>query len=106
MPDAYQSVRVSVAYVTPHQKIHWFSFERLILEMLKVRGATNGRCTDLFGASNIHVDLGPLRVGLGGLYLGIGEDEGITVESRGHRMFISHFDLMHCLRSKEWFAMN
>ena len=106
LPVNHETVRVGVIYVTPRGQIEAlsFGFERLMLEMLKTRGATNGRCTDLFGPANIHVDVAPLKLGLGHLCLGIGQDEGIEVQSLEHTMFLSWLDLMHCVHCKERFA--
>jgi hypothetical protein len=106
LPSLYQPVRAGVVYITPHGQIQYvtFTFERLMLEMIKTRGATNGRSTNLFGAANIHVDVGPLRIGLGFPCLGIGEDEGISLQSQGHTMFLSLLDLMHSVHCKERFA--
>jgi hypothetical protein len=106
LPSLYEPVRVGVVHVTPHGRIQYvtFTFERLMLEMVQTRGATNGRCTDLFGAANIHVDVSPLHAGLGYPCLGIGEDEGISLESQGHTMFLSLLDLLHCVHCKERFT--
>jgi hypothetical protein len=106
LESLYEPVRVAVIYVNPHEEIQVLSFvfERRMLEMLKMRGSTNGRCTDLFGAANIHVDLGPLCLGMGYPCLGIGQDEGIEVPSLGYKMFLSKLDLMHCIYCKERFV--
>jgi hypothetical protein len=106
LPPLYEPVRVTVIYVTPHGRIEFFGFvfERPMLEMIKMRGATNGRCTDLFGDSNIHVDLGPLMLGPNRLCLGIGHDKGIEVTSMGHKMFLSMLDITHSVHCKERFV--
>lgn len=106
LPAEYETVRAGVIYVNPRNEIEFlsFGFEPLMLEMLKTRGATNGRCTGLFGPANLHVDLSPLRPGLGCLCLGIGRDQGIQVQSLGHTIFLSMLDLMHCIHTMERFA--
>jgi hypothetical protein len=46
-------------------------------------------------------DVGPLKDELHGLYLGIGRDEGTTVESNGIRSFLSMLDRAHSLNCLE-----
>lgn len=106
LPSVYEPVRISVAYVTPHGQIQMlaFNFERQMLEVFKIRGVTNGRCTDLFGLANIHIDLGPLLLGLKHRCFGIGEDEGVVVESMGHKNFLPKLDIVHCIHCKERYA--
>lgn len=84
LPDDSRSVRVGVLYVAPDGMLHKpsFPFELKMLEMLEIRAAT-GRCTDLFGDANIHIDLGPLKNEMDGLYLGIGKDSTISFETNG-----------------------
>jgi hypothetical protein len=76
-----------------------FMFEREMLDMLEMRSKTRGRCTDLFGEENIHVDLGPLKVDLDGLYLGIGRDAGDWTETT--KTFLSRLDAEHALSCQE-----
>jgi hypothetical protein len=103
LPCVYRSVPVSVVYVTPEKRIHkvGFIFEREMLDMLEMRSKTHGRCTDLFGEENIHVDLGPLTAGLDGLYLGIGRDAGNWVETDHTKSFISLLDHTHAMNCQE-----
>ena len=91
LPSIYETVSVGLVYVTPHGQIRMmvFPFERQMLDMLKTRADTNGRCTDLFGDANIHVDLGPLKGKLDGLYLGIGHDKGTTIKTSGIQSFLA-----------------
>jgi hypothetical protein len=106
LPRVHRSVPVSVIYVAPDSVLHkvGFRFEREMLNMLEMRSKTCGRCTDLFGEQNIHVDLGPLKVGLDGLYLGIGRDEGDLVETNRKRILLSRLDAEHALNCRERFA--
>lgn len=103
LPRIYRSIPVSVIYVAPDNMIHKIGsrFEREMLDMLEMRSKTCGRCTDLFGVDNIHVDLGPLKVGLDGLYLGIGRDAGDWVETNDTKTFMSRLDAEHALSCKE-----
>jgi hypothetical protein len=78
-----------------------FPFEPQMLDVLATRGTTDGRCTDLFGDANIHVDLGPLEQRLDGLYLGIGKDAIRTFETDGICRSLSKLDLEHSLNCKE-----
>jgi hypothetical protein len=107
LPRDYQSIPVSVLYVAPDDTIHKlaFFFERAMLDMLKVRSKTQGRCTDLFGEENIHISLGPLKVELDGLYFGIGHDAGDWVETNKQRTFLSRLDGEHALNCQERFAV-
>lgn len=68
LPNIYHQALVSVIYVAPDGTIRkmGFSFEREMLDMLETRTNTQGRCTDLFGDQNIHIDLGPLKPDLDG----------------------------------------
>ena len=103
LPSIYRSVPVSVIYIAPDRMIHkvGFMFEREMLDMLEIRSETRGRCTDLFGEENIHVDLGPLQVGLDGLYLGIGHDAGNWVETNKTKTFLSLLDQVHAITCRE-----
>ena len=94
---------MSVIYVAPDRMIHkiGFVFEREMLDMLEMRSKTRGRCTDLFGEENIHVDLGPLTVGLDGLYFGIGRDAGNWVETNKTKTFLSLLDQVHAVNCRE-----
>lgn len=106
LPPAPRPVRVGVLYVAPDRMIHkmTFPFEPQMLEMLATRGKTDGRCTDLFGEANIHVDLGPLKRKMDGLYLGIGNDAVSTFETDGICNRLSKLDLEHSLNCLERFA--
>jgi hypothetical protein len=103
LPSLYRIVRVAVLYVSPAGFIHrlGFSFESQMVDMLEMRSKTGGRCTDLFGHSNIHVDLGPLKVKMDGLYLGIGRDDGNTVETEGRKVFLAQLDQVHAIHCNE-----
>jgi hypothetical protein len=103
LPRFYTSVPVSVVYVAPRNMIYkvGFQFEREMLDMLDMRSRTSGRCTDLFGEENIHVDLGPLKVGLEGLYLGIGRDAGRWAQTNETKTYLSRLDLEHALNCRE-----
>lgn len=103
LPIAHRSVAVSVIYVAPNKMLHkiGFQFEREMLDMLNMRSKTRGRCTDLFGEENTHINLGPLQIGLDGLYLGIGRDAGNWAETDGTKTFLSRLDLEHALSCRE-----
>lgn len=96
LPDDSRSVRVGVLYVAPDGMLHKpsFPFELNMLKVLEIRAAT-GRCTDLFGDANIHIDLGPLKNEMDGLYLGIGKDSTISFETNGIRSQLARLDLEH-----------
>lgn len=96
LPHDSRSVRVGVLYVAPDGMLHKpsFPFELKMLEMLETRAAT-GRCTDLFDDANIHIDLGPLKCEMDGLYLGIGKDSTISFETNGIRSLLGRLDLEH-----------
>jgi hypothetical protein len=106
LPRTYDIVPVRVVYVTPNRTIQWieFAFERRMLGMLETRSETGGRCTDLFGGSNIHADLGPLKHDLDGLYFGIGRDIGREVETNDTKTFLARLDEEHSLNCCERFA--
>jgi len=95
------SVAVSIMYVGPDDMVHkiGFKFDVEMLQMLEMRSRTSGRCTDLFGDRNIHVDLAPL--GLEGLYLGIGRDAGDWKEINGVKFFGSRLDAEHSINCQE-----
>jgi hypothetical protein len=81
-----------------------FPFELPMLEMIETRSRTDGRCTDLFGNANIHVDLGPLRRKLNGLYMGIGCDTVHGFASNGFHASIAKLDLEHSVSCNERFS--
>jgi hypothetical protein len=101
LPALYDPIHVGVLYVEPSggvQKIV-FPFERQMLGLFKTRSETNGRSTDLFGPANIHVELGPLKIKLDDLYLGIGVDLGRPIQTNGITTFLSRVDhdlACHC----------
>ncbi len=103
LPPIYRPVCVHVVYVAPNNMIHKasFCFEREMVGLLETRARTNGRCTDLFGQANIHVDLGPLKSLLKGLYLGVGRDAGEMVEIAGIKTFLARLDLEHSIYCQE-----
>lgn len=103
LPTIYSPVCVHVLYVSPNNMIYKtsFCFEREMVGLLEMRARTNGRCTDLFGEANIHVDLGPLKMLLQGLYLGVGCDAGKMVETDGTKMFLAQLDMEHSIQCKE-----
>jgi hypothetical protein len=105
LPPAPEPVHVGVVYVAPDGRIHgiFFQFEPGMLDMLATRNTTDGRCTDLFGEANIHVDLGPLKLKMDGLYLGIGKDAVSTFKTNGIRVRLSRLDLEHSLNCYEMF---
>lgn len=107
LPKTYRSVPVSVIYVAPDKTIHklGFQFERKMLDMLGMRSKTGGRCTDLFGEENIHVDLGPLTASLDGMYLGIGRDAGDWAETSQTKSFLARLDQEHALNCRERVVM-
>ena len=96
LPLDSRSVKVGLLYVAPNGRLHrlCFPFELNMLEMLETR-AVCGRCTNLFGESNLHIDLGPLKREVDGLYLGIGKDSTIDFETNGVRSSLSRLDLEH-----------
>ena len=103
LPPIYNPVCVHVIYIAPDNMIHKvaFCFERELVGMLEMRAKTNGRCTDLFGNANIHVDLGPLKMLLQGLYLGVGRDKGMIIETSGWKTFLARLDQIHSMNCKE-----
>ena len=105
LPPNYTLIPVHLLYVAPNSEITriTFRFEQEMLGMLLTKGATCGRCTDLFGESNLHVDLGPLKVELKQLYLGIGHDRGSVVQTADHDSitntklsFLDQLHSVHC----------
>ncbi|MCE9545948.1 MAG: hypothetical protein K8T25_10575 [Planctomycetia bacterium] len=105
LPHDSRAVRVGVLYVAPDGRLHKlsFPFELKMLEMLVSRAAT-GRCTDLFGDANIHIDLGPLKCTMDGLYLGIGKDSMIRFEANGIGSLLGRLDLEHSVCCFERFS--
>jgi hypothetical protein len=105
LPQKSSAVRVGVLYVAPDGMLHkpTFPFELQMLEMLQTR-ATSGRCTDLFGEANLHIDLGPLKCELDDLYLGIGRDTTISFETNGICSLLAQLDLEHSVCCFERFA--
>jgi hypothetical protein len=101
LPALYDPVYVGVVYVDPAGGVQeiFFPFERQMLGLFKTRSETNGRCTELFGPANIHVELGPLKMKLDDLYLGVGIDLGRQVQTNGIVTFVSRLDhelACHC----------
>jgi hypothetical protein len=107
LPADSSAVQVGILYAAPNGKLHraGFPFELKMLDMLQTRAATNGRCTDLFGNANIHVDLGPLKYGMGAVYLGVGKDTTIEFNTNGVRCQLARLDLEHSICCFENFAV-
>lgn len=107
LPPYQSSVPVGVVYVAQDEMIHTmtFSFEPLMLDMLRTRGATDGRCTDQFGGQNVHVCLGPLTAELDGLFLGVGEDVMTEFRCGDYRANLSRLDLEQSLNCRERFVI-
>jgi hypothetical protein len=108
LPPEADAVPVSLIYVAPDGLAHVFrfAFEVPMLDTFATRSKTHGRCTDLFGESNIHVDLGPLKRKLEGLYLGIGRDAVHEFSTNGVRSSISWMDLQHSAACCETFGLS
>jgi hypothetical protein len=107
LPADASAVKVGLLYVAPDGMLHrmTFRFELRMLEMLQTREATNGRCSDLFGDANLHVDLGPLKSGTDGVYLGIGKDVPMDFNTNGVRCQVARLDLEHSICCFERFAL-
>jgi hypothetical protein len=104
LPHFYQTIPVSVVYVSPDGQVHRFGskFEAAMLSMLKLRSRTNGRCTDALEAGqNIHIDLGPLKRQTPELCLGVGTDEGDMASLFGRDVFRSRLDAEHSIQCNE-----
>jgi hypothetical protein len=104
LPVSYRSIPVSVVYLSPDGWVHRFGsqFETNMLNMLRLRARTNGRCTEALGAGqNIHIDLGPLTRQTPELCLGVGMDEGDTASLLGREVFRSRLDAEHALQCNE-----
>ena len=103
LPPDFRPVQVGIVYVAPDGLLYHssFAFEVRMLEMLKTRGATDGRCTDLFGDANIHVDLGPFKLKLKGHYMGIGKDVTQAFRTNDFYSSLSMLDLEHSLNCFE-----
>ena len=106
LPDSFETVLAGVIYVSPKEVVHTMlcSFETEMLSMLETRGSTQGRCTDLFGAENIHVDLGPLKLKLDGLYMGVGVDVTYDTYLGTTNYKLSMLDVIHAINTQEGFA--
>lgn len=106
LPADQRSVRAGVLYIGPDGGIHLmrFPFELKMLEMLQTRAAT-GRCTDRFDNKNIHIDLGPLKPRLDGLYLGVGADSTIDFKTNGVCSSLGRLDLEHSICCFERFIL-
>ncbi|MBI1913358.1 MAG: hypothetical protein HYS12_01160 [Planctomycetes bacterium] len=106
LPLRAQAVTVTLIYVAPDGRLHImsFPFELPMLEMIEMRSKTDGRCTDLFGEANIHVDLGPLKRGLDGLYLGIGRDVVYPFTTNEVHSSFARLDLQHSVSCFERFS--
>ncbi len=102
-PLLERPIRVHVLYVAPNGLLHhmMFPFEPRMLDMLTTRGTTDGRCTDLFGPNNVHVDLGPLKPQMVGLYLGVGTDSTYRFTTNGITCHLSNLDLVHSINCLE-----
>lgn len=98
-----ETTRAGVLFVAPDQALHEisFPFEAGMLEMLTRRGESTGRCTNLFGNANIHIDLGPLKPQLDGLFLGIGDDEVLEQPTTHGIVAVSKLDWVHSLACYE-----
>jgi hypothetical protein len=103
LPRHFRPITAGVVYVAPNGFVQFmvFQFESAMLDLLKIRGKSDGRCTDEFGDSNIHVDLGPIKPLLDGNYLGIGKDVTHTFKSWMGERRISFLDLEHSLCCNE-----
>lgn len=103
LPRNYSPVIVQLFYVSPSNRIHalYANFEREMLGMLETRSKTNGRCTDLFGDMNIHVDLGHLQKTAGELCLGVGKDKTHEHLTFGVPSSFSLLDVEHCINNQE-----
>ena len=104
LPDSYRTIPVSVVYLSPDGQVHRFGsqFETAMLNMLRLRSLTNGRCTEaLETGQNIHVDLGPLKNQAPGLCLGVGTDQGDMGTLLGRDVFRSRLDAEHALQCNE-----
>ncbi len=106
LPTEYDPVRVAVFYVPPEGalRIAQFPFERKMLDMLEIKSRTGGRCTDLFGVNNIHIDLGPLKQYTDELCLGVGCDRCESFEALDHKSELAKLDLEHSIVCYERFA--
>jgi hypothetical protein len=106
LPANASAIQVGLLYVAPDGMLHRaaFPFELNMLEMLQTHSVTNGRCTDLFGGAKLHVDLGPLKDGMDGLYLGIGKDVKMGFNTNGVRCQVARLDLVHSIFCFERFA--
>lgn len=102
LPLDASAVRVTVLYVAPHSELQIasFPFELQMLSMLETRAAT-GRSTDEFGESNIHIDLGPLGIGLS---LGIGRDSTVAVGEGELSTSLAKLDVLHSVHCRERFT--
>ena len=106
LPHSYQSVKVSVLHVSPQNVIHkmTFAFDTQMLEMLAVRGSTDGRCTDLLDEMNVHVHLGPLCDAKDELVMGVGKDTTHRFTINGVERNLARLDLEHALNCRETHA--
>lgn len=102
LPSKARGVYAGVLYVAPDGTLQRtrFRFETAILGMIETRNRT-GRCTDLFGDRNIHIDLGPLTPSLDDLYLGVGKDTTISFTIDGIESRIPSLDLIHSVNCQE-----
>jgi hypothetical protein len=103
LPLSHSSVRTGVLYVSPDNIVYElaFNFDREMAGMLWTKGENRGRCTDLFGDANIHVNLGPLNVLFDDMFIGVGKDIESTFYVDGTPMAISHLDATHCINCQE-----
>jgi len=102
LPFHYEPVAVHVVYTDSRGDGLWcsFIFEREMLGMLRMRGRTGGRCTDLFGVANLHVDLVPLGGDLS-RYVGVAEDRRMELDEV--KMYLSPLDATHAVSCMERF---
>lgn len=100
LPKVYDPVQIHCFYVHPDgTATHLiFAFEREMQRLIRMKGKTEGRCTDRFGSSNIHINLSPLGDDFCG-HVGIGTD--ITHRVPGVDLPIAHLDFLHAIHSRE-----
>ena len=100
LPVTFSPIPVHVLFVSPCGDVirFGFLFERGMVEMIKIRGQTGGRCTDRFGEANVHIDLAPLGDGFGE-FIGVGKD--VAAELEGTTMSVSFLDFTHAINCQE-----
>lgn len=107
LPSFFRTVTVVVWYVSPKSRVTklGFAFEREMQGMLETRSRTKGRCTDLLGHSNVHVDLGPLKDDLKDPSVGVGRDVAYSVQTNDVTVELSRLDVEHALNCRERIAI-